>query len=113
MKRPIILTEIEKYINKVYHNIVLYPVKEIRTLHENLKQVNVLDQQQVTFLNPYHVFSDWLFDVIVNGLLLAIAVNIFITWQGWYNLILIPSLGILRYTIIDLIRDITNAMKGN
>jgi len=111
-------SKIEKYLysfnNKIEHlrNRIIYPLNWIKTLHGNIKQTNMLDRKPIVVLNPYTMLSSWLLDIIVNGLLLAIVINSFSGWKGIHNLYLIPALGIVRYMVVDFIKEIRKAIIG-
>lgn len=110
--------EIERYLNSLNNNFsnwkikVLNPYHRFRTWLGNLSQYNVLEQNPVLALNPYQMLSGWLLDITVNGLLLSVMVNSFLGWKGVHNLYLIPALGISWYLVIDFIKEVRKAVKG-
>lgn len=114
------LSKLEKYLSKLNDKVldikrkVFLPISHLKTLNENIRQVNLLEVKENKFINPYQMLSQWLLvDVAVNGVLIAVVVNTLFGWQGIVkNLFLWFSLGILRYIIIDFVKEITHAIKG-
>lgn len=91
---------------------IRYWINSIKTLHENLKQTNLLDGKEITFINPYQRFLDWLLDICVDGLIITFIYNMITGWQGWKNILLVPFFGICVYVFLDLVKRTSKSIRG-
>src|SRR5210317_1809212 len=101
-------TKIKRFIKYLIHNIrcvvvliLINPINKLKVIHQLLLQINtenikILDVEQ----NSYHVFFSWLLEIVQYGTFIVIPYNTFLGWQGWLNLALIPSFGIIRWFIL-------------
>jgi hypothetical protein len=95
----------KKFINKLIHSINS-PIRKIKHYHELIIQIEED--------NPYRMLLYWLLDVIQYG---------FIVWFIYISLIVENSIikimmlffafGMLRWLIIDTIKEIANIWKEN
>ena len=108
------MNKIETFINKLYNNIkskLLIPVKKLGHLHEIIRQINVKEVKPANFLNPYDAVSDWLLDVVVSGTLISIVIVLLTKDIGSFIKWTVVS-GFSRYMIIDFIKEVRKAVKG-
>lgn len=92
-------------------NYLLKPLSGFRTLHHKIVQHNLLYPKDVTFLNPYQVFFDWLLDVLTEGSILCLIYTTFLGWQGFQQtMLLVLSLGMIKWSVIDIIKKIKEAI---
>ena len=85
------------------------PLSRIKTLHQQL--VSKEEYLDINGRNPYQVFLDWLLDCIEFGLVVMIIHNVFLGWQGWYNLALIFGYGFAKWVILNMIGEIRKSIK--
>lgn len=103
----------ENFIYKLLHKIKYNTIDKVKTLHDNLKQVNMNDLIEKERLNPYQVFSYWLLDVVQFGLLLTISISVlWISYQGFLkSLMLIFALGITWWLVLEFIGEIKEKLS--
>ncbi len=84
----------------------------IRSLHNRILAMDVLDIEEPEIITPYHVLQDWLLEILQYGVLITI-----ITGTLFYQIRLIRGIqliigfGILRWLLLDLLKDIKQRIK--
>ena len=91
----------KKFLNKL-----IYIKNYVINLHHKVKQYNINAEPGDMVQNPYQAFGSWFLEILTYGLLITVVLNMFISWQGWLNLVYILGTGILRWLIIDFINEI-------
>jgi len=107
-------TFIKKVNNKFTYIIVLIRgiYAKIKCMHENIKQVTPEKLKSAEPSNPYEMLRNWLTDMFTFGILSTIAINGIFGWQGWYNIGLIIGISLSRHVIPEIIKLISDAIKG-
>jgi len=104
----------EKYINK-FRYILGTVVSNIYLLHNRIKEFNILSDEQPQFKNPYMSATEFVVDIVVYGFLLFVIWAVFITQvRGFaHAFLLIISLGIVRWFILDILSDGVAILKSD
>jgi hypothetical protein len=94
----------ENFINKFKQNIVLgrQKIRKIYDFLRNKTMNDLVSDEEFTLLEQ---FQNWLLETLQYGFLLSIIYNTFLGWQGWLNIPLVISLGLVRWIVFDSISE--------
>jgi len=81
------------------------PISYLRTLHQNVLQLNMKELDEASTQNPYQMLKGWLLDIIQYGFILTVIINTFLGWQGVKNIAWLFTLGLLRWLILDFKKE--------
>ena len=111
-------TKKDKLIKKRTHksNYIIVLIRDtyakLKFMHERIKQLSPEDLKNASPSNPYQMLSNWLTDNLTFGTLSTITINALIGWQGWYNIGLIIGLSLCRHLVPEIIKLISESVKG-
>ena len=99
---------IKNFINFA-KNVVIRTKGTIISLHERLKKVD-MEEVQGEASDPYGMLFSWLLDIFVYGSTATIVMLYLKFRNPW---LLIPSIGIARWWILDFVKGVSKNMRGN
>lgn len=88
-------------------------LNQIKTGFERLRHVDVGELTAKEITNPFQLFLVWLLEIIQYGALAVIVLNSMFGWLGWKNLALLAGIGVFRWLLLDTVKEISKAIRGN
>ena len=100
------------FINSIKHKLT-YPIRELKTIHEHILQMNLLTEKQEVFKNPYQELTEWFLDILQYGFLFAFSYFIFVgEIESLSQMILyVFGFGIIRWLILSFLKDIKETLR--
>lgn len=108
-----ILTKTINYIKDRYLRVK----GTTQTFHQRMLQTNI--HQLETYntkspqQNPYQMFQSWSLEQLMYGSIITFILNVWFGWQGLsVNMWLVPANGLTVWMLLELVRRLREAVKG-
>ena len=115
IQRLTILGKTKKYVKESWHKVLSklkIPIVRLKTLHNNLLQIDVNDLPVEGPKSPYALFLDWLLEIGEFGVPAAIVYSIFVGVDGMFHFIgLTIALGMLPWLLVMIIQKVRGSLN--
>lgn len=82
-------------------------------LQTNIHQLEIYNATKSPQQNPYQMLSSWSLEQIMYGSIITFILNVWFGWQPWqFNVALVPANGLAMWMLLELVRRLREAVKG-
>jgi len=101
----------ETFIYKLFYRIlnrIKYPLSRLKSVHEQIKSIDMSELEDEVNKNPYQVFFNWLLESLQYGFVITIVYYWFMTGNWW----IAPfAFGFVRWLFLDIVGNTRKLIK--